>query len=455
MEQTTLDLCLFGGDGGAAAGAGDAAAEQATAEAARPAPSREDAFNRLISGEYREEYVKRTQQMIDTRFKQSKELEGRMNSLRPVLEALAARYGMDAAAKDFPRQVLRAMSAEAAPGSGPDGAGGRAADASSGTGAAVGSSATPAGSGKAAGDGKTATPAVAGGSRNAAAKAAVQTGGAADPGESNTLPKAAAQPGESASGAEPAADPGDGSGKAAAEAAVQTGEAADPGESNTLPKAAAQPGESASGTEPAADPSDGSGKAAAEAAVQAGESANGNTTATVPGDGDTLNALADAPAPPAESTDDATPPDRPEVTRLLRRLRAQQTARFIHHTGQRWQQEAQALAALYPGFSLAAEVNGPRGHQLLGMLKSGVPMRIAYQALHMDELLPGALRYAVEQTRQRTVEDIRARGLRPEEAAAGSQTAAAQILHADPSRWDAEEMNSAIQQARMGKKIYL
>ena len=408
MEQTTLDLCLFGGDGGAAAGAGDAAAEQATAEAARPAPSREDAFNRLISGEYREEYVKRTQQMIDTRFKQSKELEGRMNSLRPVLEALAARYGMDAAAKDFPRQVLRAMSAEAAPGSGPDGAGGRAADASSGTGAAVGSSATPAGSGKAAGDGKTATPAVAGGSRNAAAKAAVQTGGAADPGESNTLPKAAAQPGESASGAEPAADPGDGSGKAAA-----------------------------------------------EAAVQAGESANGNTTATVPGDGDTLNALADAPAPPAESTDDATPPDRPEVTRLLRRLRAQQTARFIHHTGQRWQQEAQALAALYPGFSLAAEVNGPRGHQLLGMLKSGVPMRIAYQALHMDELLPGALRYAVEQTRQRTVEDIRARGLRPEEAAAGSQTAAAQILHADPSRWDAEEMNSAIQQARMGKKIYL
>lgn len=447
MEQTTLDLCLFGGDGGAAAGAGDAAAEQATAETARPAPSREDAFNRLISGEYREEYVKRTQQMIDTRFKQSKELEGRMNSLRPVLEALAARYGMDAAAKDFPRQVLRAMSAEAAPGSGPDGAGGRAADVPSGTGAAVGSSDTPAGSGKAAGDGKTATPAVAGGSRNAAAKAAVQPGEAADPGESAnrntpvtppgesiTLPKAAAQPGESASGTDPADAPGDGSSNAAAEATVQTGEsvsgsatATDPGESNTLPKAAAQSGESANGSVPAADP----------------------------GDGITLNAPADAPASPAESTDDTTPPDRPEVTELLRRLRAQQTARFIHHTGQRWQQEAQELAALYPGFSLAAEVNGPRGHQLLGMLKSGVPMRTAYQALHMDELLPGALRYAVEQTRQRTVEDIRTRGLRPEEAAAGSQTAAAQILHADPSRWDAEEMNSAIQQARMGKKIYL
>lgn len=279
-----INLCLFGEDTG-----GQAGEAAAPVEAPQTPASREEAFGELISGEYREEYAKRTQQLIDTRFKQSKELENRMNGLSPVLEKLAQRYGMDAAAKDFPQRVLEALTND--------------------TGTAY--------------------------------------------------------------------------------------------------------------QAPAAEPS------------------------------------APEVETPAEEPAEAEPEDRQSSKELLRRLRAQEAARFITRTEQRWQQEAQQLRSLYPGFDLGREVNGPGGPRLLGMLRSGVPLRTAYQALHMDELMHSAIGYAVENTRRRTVDSIRARGLRPEEAAAGSPTAAAQILGADPARWNEQEMNDAIRQARMGKKIYL
>lgn len=279
MEPKTLDLCLFGEDGSADA-AENTAAEQPAAEAAKPAPSKEETFQKLITGEYRDEYAKRTQQMIDARFKQSKELENRYNDLRPVLDRLAQRYGVDAAAKDLPQQLLAAMD---------------------------------------------------------------------QPADTPT-PRTEEPPGS------------------------ETAEA--------LPQ---------------------------EAAV--------------------------------------------EAQRLHARMH--NAARFMTRTQQRWQQEAQQLRTLYPDFDLAQEVNGQYGPRFVQLLRTGMPMKTAYQALHMDELMKGAIGYAVENTRQRTMESIRARGMRPEEAAAGTQTPAAQILNADPAHWNTEEMNDAIRQARMGKKIYL
>jgi hypothetical protein len=310
MEQTTLDLCLFGGDGGAAAGAGDAAAEQATAEAARPAPSREDAFNRLISGEYRDEYVKRTQQMIDTRFKQSKELESRYNALRSAVDALGRHFGVDASAQELPDRLIAAVE------------------------------------------------------------------------EAARLQQA--QP-------------------------LTTDEPA--------PADSAQP--------------------LADDAAPAGSA-----------------------QPVADETGDALPeggeaPQEPADPRIYQRGKNPVMDRMVDRATDRWFREAWQLKNRHPAFDMAAEMNGPNSRPFLGMLHSGVPVQTAWQALHMDELLKNAIAYAVENTRQRTVDSIRARGLRPEEAAAGAPAAAAQILRADPATWDPDEMNSAIQQARMGKKIYL
>lgn len=66
-------------------------AEQPTAE-----PDKRAAFEKLIHGEYKEEFGRKTQSIVDKRFKQTKALEAKAQRLEPLVRALAARYGVDA-----------------------------------------------------------------------------------------------------------------------------------------------------------------------------------------------------------------------------------------------------------------------------------------------------------------------------------------------------------------------
>jgi hypothetical protein len=123
-----------------------------------------------------------------------------------------------------------------------------------------------------------------------------------------------------------------------------------------------------------------------------------------------------------------------------------------------WQDEAAQLKQLYPGFDLAAEIadDSPTRERFISLLQApNVTMRDVYEIIHKDELLGGAIKHAVQTTQQRTMDNIRARGMRPSEAAAGSQTKATQVRNADPSTWTPEQMAEALRQAREGKKIYL
>ena len=90
-----------------------------------------------------------------------------------------------------------------------------------------------------------------------------------------------------------------------------------------------------------------------------------------------------------------------------------------------WTQQAEKLAQMYPAFDLAGECNHPEtGNQFLSLLKSGVPLRTAYEVIHRDEILGGAMRYTAERVQKKTIDDIRARGMRPEENGAGGRASA-------------------------------
>lgn len=58
--------------------------------------SKSDAFENLIKGEYKEEFAKRTQGIIDSRFKETKVMEQNLKSHEPLLAMLAEKYGTDA-----------------------------------------------------------------------------------------------------------------------------------------------------------------------------------------------------------------------------------------------------------------------------------------------------------------------------------------------------------------------
>lgn len=91
----TPDLQLFAGEGteavGGETGVENAVAEQSGAEGV----SSEQEFARLINGRFKEEFTKKTQAIIDKRFKQTKELEEYKSRVAPVVDGLMKKYGVE------------------------------------------------------------------------------------------------------------------------------------------------------------------------------------------------------------------------------------------------------------------------------------------------------------------------------------------------------------------------
>ena len=56
-------------------------------------------------------------------------------------------------------------------------------------------------------------------------------------------------------------------------------------------------------------------------------------------------------------------------------------------------------------------------------LKSGVDVRTAYEVAHHDEIISGAMQFTAQKVKEKTVNDIRARGMRPSEGGLGEHPA--------------------------------
>lgn len=91
-----------------------------------------------------------------------------------------------------------------------------------------------------------------------------------------------------------------------------------------------------------------------------------------------------------------------------------------------WHQDAELVKQqLFPNLDFFAECNNPEtGRQFLSMLHSGVPVRNAYQALHQDEIIGGAMQHTAQTVAKKITDDIRTRGMRPVENGASGQAAA-------------------------------
>lgn len=120
-----------------------------------------------------------------------------------------------------------------------------------------------------------------------------------------------------------------------------------------------------------------------------------------------------------------------------------------------WDQQSQQLKQVYPGFDFAAECQNPQtGQQFIKLLGNGVDVRTAYEVLHKDELLSGAIQTAVQQAQQRTVQTIQAQGMRPAENGVGSSVAT-QMTKIDPSRMTKKERDDLVRRSLRGERIEL
>ncbi len=91
----TPDLQLFAGEGTEAVN-GESGGENAVAgQSGAEIVSTDDEFNQLINGKFKEQFTKKTQAIIDKRFKQTKELEEYKERVSPLVESLLKKYGVE------------------------------------------------------------------------------------------------------------------------------------------------------------------------------------------------------------------------------------------------------------------------------------------------------------------------------------------------------------------------
>lgn len=87
----------------------------------------------------------------------------------------------------------------------------------------------------------------------------------------------------------------------------------------------------------------------------------------------------------------------------------------------KWRNEETALRDIYPSFSLDEEIEG--NEEFFNLLRNGISVRHAYETIHMDEIMGQTVAGAVQRTAQRTMDSIRANGMRPAENGAGKTPA--------------------------------
>lgn len=118
-------------------------------------------------------------------------------------------------------------------------------------------------------------------------------------------------------------------------------------------------------------------------------------------------------------------------------------------------QQGMETKQTYPDFDLDMEMNNPMfGRLLATMQKSGFPnaVQTAYEAVHRDEIMGGAMRYAVAQTEQKISNSIQSGLRRPSENGTSHQSSAT-VGNIDPSKLTKAQIDDFKRRAERGERI--
>lgn len=119
-----------------------------------------------------------------------------------------------------------------------------------------------------------------------------------------------------------------------------------------------------------------------------------------------------------------------------------------------WSMQADFAKNEYPNLDLNTEM---QNKDFFGLLTRGIDVKTAYQVIHHDEIVQSAISTATQRTaqavQQQTVNNIRSKGLRPDESAGSSQ--AGFTFKADPHKWTKADREEIAKRVARGEKIRL
>lgn len=119
-----------------------------------------------------------------------------------------------------------------------------------------------------------------------------------------------------------------------------------------------------------------------------------------------------------------------------------------------WSMQADFARNEYPNLDLNTEM---QNKDFFGLLTRGIDVKTAYQVIHQDDIVQSAISTATQRTaqavQQQTVNNIRSKGLRPDESAGSSQ--AGFTFKADPHKWTKADREEIAKRVASGEKIRL
>ena len=133
-----------------------------------------------------------------------------------------------------------------------------------------------------------------------------------------------------------------------------------------------------------------------------------------------------------------------QFRRMMEVQAKQQQARAQY---QQWLADAEGVKESYPNFDLQAESENP---DFINLLARGVPMKHAYEVIHMDDIKMGV----ATATQQAVAADVRANGMRPSENGA-AQVNGVVTGKVNPSKMSKADRADMIRRAQRGETITL
>jgi hypothetical protein len=137
-----------------------------------------------------------------------------------------------------------------------------------------------------------------------------------------------------------------------------------------------------------------------------------------------------------------------ENERLTRQMQENHNRQVAQQRVQGWITEAEQLKQTYPGFDLESEMENAT---FAGLLANGFPMKNAYEAVHLDDLLKSAMTQTAQNIEQKVSNSVKANQNRPVENGVSSQSASK--VRRDVSSMSYDEMDEVMKEVRRGKKI--
>ena len=113
-----------------------------------------------------------------------------------------------------------------------------------------------------------------------------------------------------------------------------------------------------------------------------------------------------------------------------------------------WMNQAEETKTIYPSFDLQAEMNNPK---FVDLLRSNIDVRTAYEVLHKDDIIRGAMQFTAQTVESKLSKKIASNGARPNESGMSSQSAA--VVKSDVSQLSKADRAEIIRRVQRGEKI--